>query len=324
MKKLSIIFCLILVCIGVSAQINPRVVTPIDRNPLPIEAIQLPTTTHIDRVEIYEQPNFAGRVAKYANVVDPFRYPFTNKRNISLKVAPGHVAYIKFDDEFQRTLICTGDYPTFGNVFKSNILSITIKAANTQNISFSGFSLPIHNNDCKKMAGTVKVRLIEKLADGSYVACPIVNENGTALSNYKTQATMFSKIGLERAEANQIRDFIFNSGATVPVISSTVASNKPAIKAVFMVSNYALQNGNIFVEVVPNISVGHKTSDLATDYSSNVKMLAIDTDLINYKNAGMYFSSKPFTVKGNPDNNYGSASGVAYSIIKDFRIHFSK
>ncbi|WP_231463652.1 hypothetical protein [Pedobacter sp. Leaf132] len=324
MKKISFMICLILIVIGAKAQINPRVVTPIGRNPLPLEAIQLPTTTHIDRVEIYEQPNFSGRVAKYANVVDPFRYPFTNKRNVSIKVAPGHIAYIKFDDEFQSTIIFTGDHPNFGTVFRNNILSITVKAANAQNVSFSGFSLPVHNNDCKKMAGTVKVRLVEQLTDGSYAPCPIINENGTTISNYKAQTTMFSKTGIERAEANQMRDFIFNSGATVPVISSTVASNKPAIKAVFMVSDYALQNGKIFVEVVPNITVGHKTSDLATDYSSNVKMLAIDYDLINYKNAGMYFSSKPFTVKGNPDNNYGAASGVQYSIIKDFRIHFSK
>ncbi|MFC3559339.1 hypothetical protein [Pedobacter jamesrossensis] len=324
MKKLTIIVCLILIALGANAQIDRNVITPIGNRPLPSALIQLPTTTHIDRVEIYEQPNFAGRVAKYANVVNPFSYPFTNKRNISLKVAPGHVAYIKFDDEFQSTLICTGDYPTFGSVFTNNILAITIKKANTQDLSFSGFSLPIHNNDCKKIAGTLKVRLVEKLADGSYAACPIVNENGTAVNNYKTQATMFSKIGLERAEANGMRDYVFNSGATVPVISSTVASNKPAIKDIFMVSEYALENGNIFVEVIPSIKVAHKTSDLATDYSSNVKMLAIDADLINYKNAGTYFSSKPFTVKGNPDNNYGTATGVAYSIIKDIRIHFSK
>lgn len=324
MKKLSIIFCLTLICIGVNAQIDKQVVTPIGKRPLPSALITLPTTTHIDRVEIYEEPNFGGRVAKYANVINPFTYPFANKRNVSLKVAPGHIAYITFDDEFKSTLICTGDYPTFGNVFRNNILSITIKSASVQNLSFSGFSLQIHNNDCKKMAGTVKVRLLEKLADGTYVPCPIINENGTAVSNFKNQATIFSKTGIENAEVNGMRDFVFNAGRAVPVISSTVASNKPAIKDVFMVSDYALQNGNIFVEVVPNLTVAHKSGDLADDYASNVKMLTIDSDLINYKNAGTYFSSKPFTAKGNPNDNHGRATGVEYSIIKDIRIHFSK
>ncbi|NQX40763.1 hypothetical protein SAMN05421820_104169 [Pedobacter steynii] len=324
MKQLPIIFCLLIISIEASAQIDPRVATPIGKRPLPSALITLPTTTHIDRVEIYEQPNFGGRVAKYANVVNSFTYPFTNKRDISLKVAPGHIAYIVFDDEFKSTLICTGDYPTFGRVFQNNILSITIKSANAQNVSFSGFSLQIHNNDCKKMAGTVKIRLLEKLPDGTYAACPIISENGTTVSSFKNQATIFSKPMLEGPEVNCMRDFIFNSGRAVPVISSTVASNRSAIKDVFMVSDYALQNGNIFVEVVPNLTVAHKSGDLADDYASNVKIQTSDHDLINYKNAGMYFSSKPFTAKGNPNDNHGRASGVEYSIIKDIRIHFSK
>lgn len=328
MKKLAVIILCVL-CNFVYVQAQKKVITlPGGTGITPQKIVPLaplPTTNSADRVEIYEQPNFAGRVAKYAAVVAPFNYPFPNKRDISLKVAGGYVALIKFDDEFQSVLSLTGDQPNFGTVFTSNILSITVKPAVTKTLFFSGISLEIHNNDCKKIQGTVKVKLVEKQADGSFITCPVVNENGTPVSNYKYEVLMFSKRSLEGREANGIRNFVYGfDGRTVSTISSMVSSNKPLIGATFMVSEYALTTGNVFVEVVPDLTVAHKSNDLADDYSDKVKMLGVNFDRVSYSNQATYFSTKAFLAKGNPNDSHGRATGVDYSIIKHIRIHFGK
>jgi hypothetical protein len=288
----------------------------------------IPTTTNADRVEIYENPGLTGRVAKYSgNTANPFSYPFSNKRSISLKVASGYVAYIKFNTEFQETSLFSGDHPNFGRDFIYDILSIVVKRSTSPTLSFSGISYEIHNNDCKKVLGNIKVRILERLSDGTYTPCPIINENGINVSVYKTTATVFSKTSFEGREVNGIRNFVFPfDGRTIPQISQPLQASRPGgIRLQCRTSQEAFQNGNIFVEVVPDLTLGHKSNDLADDYASNVKFRTPERDLIGLSSSTpMFFSSKVFLAKGNPNSNHGRASGVEYSIVKKVRIHFSQ
>lgn len=96
----------------------------------------------------------------------------------------------------------------------------------------------------------------------------------------------------------------------------------------FLVSEQALSEDRIVMEIITELGVQHKSGDLATDYSSNVKMQRPVKTIMNYQSAPEFFSigdgSGNFIAQGNPNNNYGMASGVKFSITKQLRVFLNK
>lgn len=323
--------------------IDPRPKDP--SNEIANAVNDLPTTTRPDWVEIYPQTNFRGRVARYAENIPNYSYPFSfsNRRGTSLKVAPGYIAYITFNEENPQEGIFIGNHPNFGSSNLYDIKSIRVVMATTAYINFCGFSTQIHNNDCKRIFGSVKIRFLERMPSGALIPCPMTGMRGggtgTASGIY-TPAAMFRKVNdypdrtsitfanmmLGGRNIPQPDTYINNyDGTTVPSIPNImVLPEGSAAGYAYTVSQQALSENRIVVEFESDLGVQHKSNDLATDYSSNVRMLEPVKTTLDFLNLGTSFTVGDFELKGNPNNNYGMASGVKYSIIKKLRIHFNK
>jgi ribosomal protein S19 len=324
MKKLI----LILLCAQIIASTGfsqiKKIITPEQQDLLRA----MPTTTRPDWVSVYEQPGFAGREAKYAQSLTPFIYPFTNKRNISLKVAPDYIAYIKFNSEFQEEFLFTGDYPNFGTTYTNDILSIRVVPADVAYINLSGISFAIHNNDCRKVWGDIKIKVFERLPSGEMLLCPIRSENGSnRVNTHATTSIIYQNTSVDGfSPFYNLSNYLFNNARirNVPVIRTWVTSSAPSIGCQFLGNSTAFREGRIFIEVdATNLRLGHKSGDLASDYSDNITIKANSKELINYTQAGTFFSTNAFLAKGNPNNSI-EASGVEYRITKYVRVHLNK
>jgi len=139
----------------------------------------LPTTSRRDWIEIYPNANFQGQPARYAQNISNYSYPVSfNKRSTSIKIAPGYIAYIRFNEDNASEGIYIGDHATFGSTHLLDIKSIRIVAGTNAYVNFSGISTEIHNNDCKRVFGSVKARMYERLPSGELVPCPLIERNG--------------------------------------------------------------------------------------------------------------------------------------------------
>jgi len=292
----------------------------------------LPTTVRPDWIEIWNRPGLQGRMAKYAENIPNFTYPttFANKRDISLKVSPNNLAYIAFKDEFGQESIFVGEHPNFGRDHPQEIKSIRVVLGFRTYVNFSGISTQIHNNDCKRAFGNIKVKVFERLANNELLTCPLVEKNGNRLSSTAREAydpvTLFYK-SPDHSAPGIVSHHVFNyDGITRPEITSWArpTNQNPYVGARFMVSHQALRENRIIVEIESDLGFSHKSSDLATDYSSSVKMQRPEKRQVPYTTAGTFFSVGDFTAQGNPDNNLGQASGVRFSISKTLRVHFNK
>lgn len=329
----------------VNAQVPIKTkITPKDPSKEVLDAVrQLPTTTAANWVEIYQERNFGGKVARYSGSIDDFSYPlvFTDKESVSLKVAPGYIAFISFNQEFNEEAAFMGNYADFGKKTKNAIKSIRVEKATKIDVNLSGFSTQIHNNDCKRIFGTVKLQVFEKTSSGAWVACPNVDFQGSALTNSamlgfpntgSSIRMIYQKVDLyNRANSDFSKPHLFNvsainyNGRTIPAINKTAFSSNPLpISRGYMVSQKALDENRIIVRVTTDLGAHHKQSDTATDYSSSVKMLTPQNFDIYYKNAPSYFTVGPYEIHGNPNSNYGMASGKRYSINKTLVVHMNK
>lgn len=313
------------------AKVNKQVVGAGDR----IAAI-LPSTDRPDWVEIYENNNFRGRVARYAQSVPDFTYPsIFQKRNVSLKVAPGYIAYISFREEFPTEGIFIGDHSTFGSINRHDIHSIRVVQAQRAHVNFCGISTQIHNNDCKRVFGSIKLKMYERLTSGALIPCPLVEVQGNPLRSrsrldpgpYDT-TTLFSHTnnfsGLHLfGGSNQSYVFEYDGRRAPDVRNTFVLFNGNSAGNGFLVSEEALRNDRIIMEIVVNLGAQHKSNDLATDYASRLMMQRPETRQIAYRSSPTAFNLGDFNLQGNPDHSI-MARGVAFSINKTLRVHLNK
>lgn len=343
MKKILFTLPCILWLFSLSQAQNPVPVTkPKPKNPTKtvLEGVKnrrvsvtevLPTTTRPDWVEISEFGGFTGRKARYAENVPEFSYPasFTNKRAISLKVAHDYIAYITFKEGQATEGLFAGDYEDFGARYPLEIQSIRVVGGMTAYVNLSGISTQIHNNDCRRIFGNIRLQVKEELPTGALVPCPVVAINGTR-SNPGARDAHRPVLIFDQPNSFSRRptyhNYVFSSdGHSVPEITSWVSSiRSDYVGARFLVNQQAVREHRIILEFTTDLGSQHKSGDLATDYSSDVRMSRPETISVNYYSSPAYFNIGPFTAQGNPNNNYGQASGVRYSIQKTLRVHFNK
>lgn len=312
----------------------------------------MPVTDQPDWIEIYQQSNFRGSVARYSGNIPAFEYPIYPvqpgdvRRSISIKVAPGYIAYITFDEDNATESIVFGNRPTFGADYPNNIKSIRIVPSGMAYLNLGGIGTQVHNNDCKRIFGTIKVKVFERITGGTFITCPLTERQGIPLTesellrhsvrngrtgplvSYDT-AILFDRRNSFPSNSMYDGAFVNYDGRTIPTIANTfLLANGRSDGLGFLVSQAALNEGRIFVEVYTDLGVQHKSGDLATDYSSNVKMQSPVKNTINYNSSPSSFSigdgTGDFIAEGNPDSNYGIASGVRFSIRKQLRVFLNK
>lgn len=288
-------------------------------SPNSVVSATLPTTTRPDWIEIYENQNLTGRVAKYAQNVEHFTYPFSNKRNISLKIAPGYLAYITLDDEFKTTEIFQGEQGHFG-ARHLDILSIKVVGGNYSFVNFSGISTEIHNNDCKKFAGSILVKVVEQTTDGQFLYCPLIKENDTSWGSENNFRNSFLYRNNNVNNRYLLNDFVVNNNPVPEITTTATTRTEPRRGTQWLVSNTALAENRIFIEIEVDLRSAHKSGDLATDYSSNVKMAKKEVVRIPYQEQRTFFTVGPFQATGSPDNTAFASGGI----FKNFRVHLNK
>ena len=306
------------------AQLKPGATTNIIRNPKidPLIKMNLPTTTRQDYIAFYEQNGFSGREARYAQNVPNFVMPFADPKYVSMKVSPGHIAYITFNDEFGSPVIFWGDnanfYQRLGNM---KIISIKVVPAGEVVLGFGGISTNIENNDCKRFFGVLKVKVLEKLANNEFIYCPvkIINKRiQNPEEPLNKEATIFNVPNL--SSRNPLQNYVFSNNP-VPEITTPVRFSATAnIGDLFLVNYNAVLENRIYVEFEIDLHSAHKSGDTASDFSSNVKMNKKEYIRLPYAELGTFFNIGPFRAEGSPDNTVLASGGI----YKDFLVHFIK
>jgi hypothetical protein len=161
------------------------------------------------------------------------------------------------------------------------------------------------------------------LQSSSSIYSPVTMYN--KVNNYPQRAPMtFANLMLGRNTPEPDSYIVNFDGLEIPSLPNTlILPEGSAAGLTFTVSQQALNESRIVVEFVCDLGVHHKAGDLATDYSSSVKMQEPQTRRVDISSRSTFFSVGSFELKGNPNNNYGMASGVKFSIIKRLRVHFN-
>jgi len=298
----------------------------------------LPTTSRRDWIEIYPNANFQGQPARYAQNISNYSYPVSfNKRSTSIKIAPGYIAYIRFNEDNASEGIYIGDHATFGSTHPLDIKSIRIVAGTNAYVNFSGISTEIHNNDCKRVFGSVKARMYERLPSGELVPCPLIERNGipfpidnSSRNPLYDTITLFSRPNSFPGHSiygGTSQNYVFQTLGVrrrVEIRETYRLENGRAAGYAYLVNPQALRENRIVVDLISDLGSHHKSNDLALDYSSNIKLQRPEVSRIAFQNMATFESFGPFIGFGNPDNNYGAASGVRFSLSKPFTIHINK
>ncbi|MBL7732392.1 MAG: hypothetical protein JNM88_14530 [Chitinophagaceae bacterium] len=281
----------------------------------------------INDVEVFEQANYQGRSGYYkwqnGKIVPPFK-----TTTGSIRVAAGKIVYFKkCDTEFPYELAYDASQAKFD---LRNICGVRSDDASGFTILFNGISTIIHNNDCKRVFGTITVKVIENAPDGGSQANMRLVSAGT-----RFRRDAFTFLPFSNANANTTppySNYVHNASPSVPTITTTVAGSGGVGESLggFRVGASALRDGRVTVIVTSNIASAHKTCDLCDDFSSNVHMAAPvnaalplnktygSGQIINAANSRVVLG--PYRASGTRDGSAITASGGTFI---DFRAHFT-
>ncbi len=287
-------------------------------------------------IMIFEKPNYTGDSAAVIKKADgTYQLPFP-LQHVSFKVPRGKIVYIKRCFEFGSEKAYFRSQP---DINLADICGIRTDETTNIFVSFNGISSEIHNNDCMRFSGSVKVEILETAPDNSTTDAAMLYSkpigNGRNISS-QGEALIFDW-GKERLTSSY--DVRLNNGTIynnnpVPEIKN-LAHNfyglaEASYKVTYTVGKSALRDGRLRISVNANLISAHKTCDLCDDFSSNIKMgtpgfaffpLQKTYDGGKILNAEHpYFIAGPFTAKGSRD---GQAITATAGTVKNFRVHFA-
>jgi hypothetical protein len=322
----SFLSAVLLILIGVSS-INAQIkITEVIKEVKPIE---LNTTIAYDLldVEVFEQSNYSGKSGRFRMENGKLIPPFKPMKNVSFKLPAGKIVYFKF---------CTLEFPyenayasSQGKIDLSGVCGIRSDNVTTLPIQFNGLSTVIHNNDCRRVFGSVRIKIFETAPDGTSQSFMRYTSStsfpGPDAFTFQPFANPNSSTALP------YRNLLFDENRGVPSITTIVNSiNGGIATGGFKVGASALAQGRVWVVVMSNIGSAHKTCDLCDDFSSNVKMAAPITE--SFPINKLYAGSKivdathnkivlgPYQARGSRD---GSAITASAGTFIDFRVHIT-
>lgn len=291
-------------------------------------------------IKIFEKPNFQGASASLVRKPDgSFYLPFPLS-NVSFKVPDGKIVYIKRCFEFGSE---TAYFTSQTNISLQDICGIRTDEKASIEITFTGISTEVHNQDCMRFSGTVLIKILETAPD---------NASSDAVMQY-TQMMKGRQRYLTRQGECRIFDWSTSTQRTSRQYSplynntNTIFNNNPvpeltkiardyfdhtdsSYKVVFTVGKTALREGRLSVWTKTDLVSAHKTCDLCDDFSSGIKMETpgfasfpinkTGRDGKRLDAANPYFIAGPFRAKGSRD---GFAVTASAGTIKNFRVHFA-
>jgi hypothetical protein len=290
-------------------------------------------------IKLFEQPNYQGRSGYFSWVNGKLTAPFPLS-NISFEVPRGKIVYIRRCFEFPSE---EAYYRSQENISLLDICGLRSDEKSGIKVEFNGISTSIHNNDCKKVYGNIKVKLIELSPDRDSVQSlmqigtnPHRNVGAGSRRNFVRTEGIFTFVPFLFASAGEIpetyyRDHIYNNNPEPSIIypRGRHGGIEAPAAAFFVAGRKALQEGRVKLLVVSDLGSAHKTCNLCDDFSSKIKMKtpAYESIPINIflpdkgrvDTTGKKLVLGPYQARGSRD---GSAITASAGTIKDFKVYF--
>jgi hypothetical protein len=325
MKK--ILYCLLLllsICSAAGAQKfdSSKVKRGLPTPPQPGKLVAM-----VSDIKLFDQPNYKGNSGYFSIVDGKLKAPFP-VNNVSFTVPKGKIVYLKkCDTEFPYEEAYTASQ---GKTDLTKVCGIRSDNLSGFTVQFNGVSAVIHNNDCKRVFGDIKIKVFEHApADGaqSFMTC--------GAGTYFRGADRFTFLPFNIASAGTTpiyTNYVHNANPAVPTVNTIVSGRGGVGEALgtFQVGATALREGRVTIMVTSNIASAHKTCDLCDDYTSNVHMRAPVTEVVplNKRYAGGRIVDAahnkvvlgPYRAHGSRD---GSAITASAGTDKDFRVHLT-
>ncbi len=282
------------------------------------------STIVVPGVDVYEKPNYQGRKAPFTkNAEGKFEFPFPVTR-VSIKIPDNLILYIKTCFEFSAEGAYIRDIPS---ISLADICGVRTDEQVKIEVAVGGISTEIHNNDCKRIKGTVEARVYESGLPGEFVEAISMPLVGTNTFSGRSAATPFTQIiyhpqGYPTSDRTyDVNQFyagaVFNNNP-MPIILRKAPAVKPEyeIKGHFVVGKTALRDGRVRVMLKTDLVSEHKSCDLCTDYNSDVRMQAPVTETIPINKT---YGDRKIINAAHPAFILGPYQAVPYKYDNDLR-----
>lgn len=231
-------------------------------------------------VEIFEFPDFRGRSVKFVDDIffkNNLDLPFPLE-NISVKNSSDDViSYFSYNCTGKKKYI-TVDRNKQQVTLGTHICGLRIGKKEAIRMKFNGILAQIHNNDCKRMYGIIKYRIIEKDVSGNVLSiCKNIDERRTDEWGWVTLFQKSKNESIIPANLYNIDNYFIKER------SKTAAGQKPFLfrpplnedlpYEVFLFDALTYDEGNLKLEISINIGTHHKSCDLCSDYTDNASMI---------------------------------------------------
>ncbi|HPJ11246.1 MAG TPA: hypothetical protein PLS51_11490 [Flavobacterium sp.] len=260
MKKSVLLTALLLCFLSTFAKTNPE--------------IKSNTETCVDPwVEIYTQANYGGTVTTVTGANNTINLPIPNTpgyKTISVKVQPGYVAYINTCNEFNDEVMVYGNRTSL-TLYAVCALTIKAEVATFMRVQFQGFKTNVHNNDCRKIFGSVKLKMFENRPGGGTTYCNVVIQNDVDLSMInRLEAVVFTRSSASDSSLpNCVSPYVFDQSYTQPYQESLINRERTAgIAVTFVCGQSAVAQHRTGFVSNSNLKTAHKMNDFATYYPS--------------------------------------------------------
>jgi hypothetical protein len=296
---------------------NPQVLQP-QQPAAPV------TLSIISDITVYEQPGYRGRSGNFMMRGGRLESPFPVS-NISFTVPVGKIVYIKKCDGFPSENAYTASQTAIN---LTGICGIRSDVLTTLTVQLNGISTIIHNNDCKRVFGNIKIKIIENSPDRDAAMSDMI----LSPTPY-TGEDRFTFLPFTNANANTTPtyiNYVHNETGLRPsalgVVGNRISTVGNAV-GVFKVGRNALRDGRVKIVVTSNLGSAHKTCDLCTDFSSNIRMRAPVTEVlpINHSDGRIIDATHnrlilgPYEASGLPEHTIEASGGIG----KNFKVHLT-
>lgn len=329
MKKIiSIILVLFISSTKINAQIDPKTAKKAVGNNNHTTTVNAVSGTIVSDFQVSELSNFAGRKEnpRLQNGKLTASFPL---KNVSIIIPRGKIIYLKY---------CNSEFPveqvystSQANINLEDVCAVRSDESAGFSVFFNGISTGIHDNDCKKVFGSIIIKLTEVAPDGTEVN--FKPNTGSAFRG--SDAYTFQPLRIASADApKNIANYVFNDDRVQNLSRNIISSSSTGEDmAGYVVGKNALRQGRVKIYVTTNLAGAHKMNSLA-DYSSNIHMDKAITEsfpfnitfpylagsnLINATNNSIVLG--PYSAHGDPDHSTVASGG--YWFTQNFRVHLS-
>lgn len=337
MYKQLLSFLLLILSLTGNAQ-QPKIKPVQNKNLPPLNTDAL--GVKVFDLQLFEQPDYQGKTGYFTKMTNgTYKAPFP-LTNCSFKVPRGKIVYIKTMTEFPSEAAFTE------NERKANLTNVVgVRSDDLIGviISFNGISTAIHNRDCRKVYGSIKIMLQENAPDAdstmSNMMRRAVPREGRGRRLVLTGNERWTFMPWKYANAAEVpstqgppfNKYILNSSPE-PVAPphpqwNDIVYTDP-YEAYFHCGKKALQEGRLKFHFTTDLGTAHKTCDLCDDFSASISMKPAYEflPLRNYYGPGELDTSPknfmlgPYEARGSRD---GFAITATAGTVKQFKVYYS-